>query len=1081
MWYFSRQLIGKVKFFTTRLNFSTQMTFKTFFLTAMLAVLISFQLSAQCEPYPCAPCTFDGTATPISNNCGQSFKIIVNLDLPVGHVASYVIKKAGHPASIPVNTTSPTYTFSNLGPGTYYVWAIDLNTGCIWTGECEFLGPFDTWIDFGSFCDGTNYVCPYAVGGTQPYTYVWSDGYVSVFDGCRYNLPAGNYSVTISDGSGNSACKKVESATVYNWQNPVITTTTKNPTCLKSNGEIKVTVTGAGPFNITMVGPNFNQSGSNFTGLAPGNYTINVIDANGCTSSKNVQLQNSGVPTIIKIDTASCVPISLFGTVFEHDTMFTILGGLNSFGCPSDTFVTIEISDTLTGPTTTLVVCPGGVTLNGVHYSTSGQYEIFDFMNNCPRKSILDLTVLDLTATVVHHFPVCEEKADSIAYLVTGDGCPYSEVFVYDVVQVQDSILNLETCDIKFADSTKVETRYNIAGCPYLYTTSWCFQPVLKTKSEATCIDVLVGTTQVDTTEENGCTVFTTTVFYKGAGSWAFKAATQVCENSVVVLAGQPFTIVSDSLLEVTTIGPNGCELDSVQYVYLQIPEKDTIWLMSCNPAMKDSVKVEVGPGDCPDTTETRYVIYELPDQNTSQPTCFPSLVGKTITTTQWTTDGCPYKVHTLYYGKVSETITTEQKVCAGSEIVWRGKIVTITKDTIVRDTFQNPQDSCVEYFAHFVSAEFPQEKFLTPRVLCPTDTVHFEGEAYGPFLPGSENLLTKTYQTTLGCDSLVKQIIFTLFENEDSTYMVVCPSDSAEFNGQKYPVGTFSFPTPNCGTRYLFVQEVLGDVELNISGDFNGQVGDSVPAFEVTANVIDLDGVATATSFKVWKVTIENSPCSQKWEDWASVTYCGVEYKMHRTVTLGWNPDSAYIEFPSDITLSVPDHIDSTSFGWWFENIVQSYEVVVPIPSGDFSLSEEIVFLNDTLARRDFVVAIPCDTFYGSQLITLRYPPAPPVVQCDVIVKLVGDVVVIDILKNVTDNGITLSEMKFTIWETRSGVTEAGDLKLGLNEIPLPINMHGFKMYIGLIRAKGSDNKNYIVVPKHHNSKSKGIGICRP
>lgn len=1056
------------------------MILKIFFST-LLATVMSLQLSGQCEPFPCAPCTFDGMATPISNNCGQSFKIVVNIDLPAGHTASYSIKKAGQSASLPIVTTSPTYTFMNLTPGTYYVWAFDLTTGCIWTGQCEHLGPFDTSIDFGSFCDGTNYVCPYAVGGTQPYTYVWSDGYVSVFDGCRYNLPAGNYSVTISDGSGNTNCKEVQTATVYNWQNPVITTTKINPTCLQSNGEIKVTVTGAGPFNITMVGPNFNQSGSNFTGLAPGNYTINVIDANGCTSVKNVTLQNSGVPTVVKIDTASCNPINLFGTTFTQDTMFTILGSLNSFGCPSDTFVTIEISDTITGPTNTMVVCPGGVTLNGMHYSQTGQYEIFDFVNNCPRKSVLDLTVLDLTATVVHHFPVCEEKADSIAYLVTGDGCWYSEVFTYDLATSPDSTFHLETCDIKLADSVKVEIRHNLAGCTYIATTTWCFEPVLKTKSEATCIDSLVGDTKVDTTFENQCTVFTTTLFYKGSGSWAFKAATQVCENSVVILAGQPFTIVSDSLLEVTTIGPNGCELDSVQYVYLQIPEKDTVWLYSCNPAMKDSVKVEVGPGDCPDTTETRYVIYELPEVNTSAQTCFSSLVGKTITTTAITPEGCPYLVHTSYYGKVEETTTTEQKVCAGSEIVWRGKIVTITKDTIVRDTFQNPQDSCVEYFANFVSAEFPQEKFLTPRVLCPGDTLHFQGDTLGPFDPGSETHLEKLLTSHIGCDSTIKQIVFTLLENNDTTQIVVCPSDSAEFNGQKYPEGTYHFPTPNCGTNFLVVTEVEGDVQIYISDDFIGQIGDPVPSFNASAQIVDPYGVGTFTSFETWTVMLDSSACSKKWQDWVKVEYCGQEYFDKRTVTLGWNPGAAQINFPANITVSVPEYVDSSGLFDWVHYISQQYEAIIPAPYGDFYLTDTLYQLNDSTFAHGFKIMTVCDTFAGTQLITLRFPPAPPVVQCDVIVKLVGDVVVIDIIKNVTDNNITLSEMNFTIWETRSGTTTTGNLQLGLNQIPLPLNMLNFKMYIAVIRAKGSDGKNYIVVPRFHNPKTKGIGICRP
>ena len=50
------------------------------------------------------------------------------------------------------------------------------------------------------FCGYSNgYVIMSVDGGTAPFTYVWSDGPITL---SRYDLPPGTYTVTVTDGLG---------------------------------------------------------------------------------------------------------------------------------------------------------------------------------------------------------------------------------------------------------------------------------------------------------------------------------------------------------------------------------------------------------------------------------------------------------------------------------------------------------------------------------------------------------------------------------------------------------------------------------------------------------------------------------------------------------------------------------------------------------------------------------------------------------------------------------------------------------------------------------------------------------------
>lgn len=114
--------------------------------------------------------------------------------------------------------------------------------------------------------------------GTPPYTFAWSNG-ATTED--LANVPAGTYSVTVTDAGGQTA---TASATV-NEPSPVsVSTTGADVTC---NGDADGTATatasgGTAPY--TFAWSNGSTSAS-ISGLAAGTYSVTVTDANNCTGT----------------------------------------------------------------------------------------------------------------------------------------------------------------------------------------------------------------------------------------------------------------------------------------------------------------------------------------------------------------------------------------------------------------------------------------------------------------------------------------------------------------------------------------------------------------------------------------------------------------------------------------------------------------------------------------------------------------------------------------------------------------------------------------------------------------------------
>lgn len=136
-------------------------------------------------------------------------------------------------------------------------------------------------------------------GGIPPYTYMWSDG-MGQMTSTAFNLPAGTYTVTITDANN---CTAVASTTVDQPTEVELTTSSNPADCnAAATGDATVNATGGtSPYSYSWSDAG-NQTTSTATGLAAGTYTVTVTDANSCVAIIDVTVSE---PTPIELTTSN--------------------------------------------------------------------------------------------------------------------------------------------------------------------------------------------------------------------------------------------------------------------------------------------------------------------------------------------------------------------------------------------------------------------------------------------------------------------------------------------------------------------------------------------------------------------------------------------------------------------------------------------------------------------------------------------------------------------------------------------------------------------------------------------------------
>ncbi len=260
-----------------------------------------------------------------------------------------------------------------VGANTYTVTVYD-SKNCNATATATVTEPTAVTVAFqftNPLCSGDNSgsVTATAGGGTGPYIYDWA--YVpGTNDGQTINsIPSGQYDVTATDSKG---CSTTDNQILIDPVTLNAGFINKNEiSCANdADGSIEVSVTGGtSPYVYNWT---FGPSTAAISNLAPGTYTVNVADVNGCDTTLTVVF--AAPPTIeiqqLDIDSVSCpqytdgaiqiagiggtpgavtaYEYSIDGSNFQSSQFFQDLAAgtyqliiRDSEGCTKDTTVTI--------------------------------------------------------------------------------------------------------------------------------------------------------------------------------------------------------------------------------------------------------------------------------------------------------------------------------------------------------------------------------------------------------------------------------------------------------------------------------------------------------------------------------------------------------------------------------------------------------------------------------------------------------------------------------------------------------------------------------------------------------------------
>jgi len=187
-------------------------------------------------------------------------------------------------------------------------------------------------------------------GGTAPYSYSWMP-----FGGTgavASNLSAGIYTVSIEDAAG---CLNIQPVTIN--EPPVISISmiAQPVTCFGgNNGSVQASVAG-GTIPYTYNWSTGLSTDSTISGLSAGNYFLEITDAEGCSSSQSVVVDESPpIQLTFSVTDATCglnngaASVLLSGGVSPYDVYWPFTGDSTSAatGIPSGSHVVL-VSDSL--------------------------------------------------------------------------------------------------------------------------------------------------------------------------------------------------------------------------------------------------------------------------------------------------------------------------------------------------------------------------------------------------------------------------------------------------------------------------------------------------------------------------------------------------------------------------------------------------------------------------------------------------------------------------------------------------------------------------------------------------------------
>lgn len=324
-------------------------------------------------------------------------------------------------------------TINGLVPGEYCVTVTDANN-CSVT-DCSTVAQFGcvgTSLVVGSSnvsCfGGNNGSAQVMLGGfSDPVVVAWSNGASGTSVG---NLPAGTYTMTVTDANGCTAAGEIQIT-----QPPLLELSLLNlinPDCAGENtGEISVNGTGGTPGYV------FSWSNGSvmptISNLAAGDYQVTLSDANNCTQVAEFTIAappDNEPPVVIAAGltvalsasgTASITTSSLDGGSFDNCSLDSIFISQTDFDC-----------NHVGGNT---VVLTGIDAAGNMATDTTTVFVVDDIPPTITCPANVSVTIDDCEAAVDYESPVATDNCDSVTLFIL-TGLPSGAVFPSGTTQL---------------------------------------------------------------------------------------------------------------------------------------------------------------------------------------------------------------------------------------------------------------------------------------------------------------------------------------------------------------------------------------------------------------------------------------------------------------------------------------------------------------------------------------------------------------------------------------------------------------------------------------------------------------------
>ena len=376
-----------------------------------------------------------------------------SIDVTVGGVTGVPIYSWIGPNGFTANTED----ISNLDTGQYILSVTDQD-GCTSVSTYN-IGLNSYSLNTSSFdisCNGLSdgSVDLSVFGGTLPYTYLWSNG-ATTQD--LTNIPAGFYSVVVTDGTGcSSTLSNIEIQEPSSMSVSGYVSSSYNGQDISCyggfDGQITASISG-GMFPYTYAINNSSYSTANtFNGLTAGTYNISYKDANGCVISENINLTQ---------------PTSIQTSIFNY----------NNISCwgYTDGLIDIEIT-------------------GGTQNISSPFYNVSWTATNGYNSSSTDLNFIGSPATYT-------------ATITDANGClgiPISQ-YISEPLPLEAQTTVTEVSCYGYSDGS-IDLTVTGGAYPYIYTYIWTdtlgFSSVLEDIQGLTA-----GTYTYDVVDQNGCSL----------------------------------------------------------------------------------------------------------------------------------------------------------------------------------------------------------------------------------------------------------------------------------------------------------------------------------------------------------------------------------------------------------------------------------------------------------------------------------------------------------------------------------------------------------------------------------------------